>query len=731
VAPGAQAAPHGPNPTAASIAAATGPFATAQVAAQNVSGFGSATIYYPTDRSQGPYGVVAIAPGFFSWWFQLQWMGPRLASQGFVVVGMDTTTVFDWPALRGQELVAALNNAVADPRLAGIVDGSRRAMIGWSMGGGGTLDQAAANPANLKAAIALAPWELSNMYSTVRVPSLVVTGTADTVATQGGAYYNAIPGEKALVSLAGADHFFPTSANTGGGGGDDLLAEAVGRRRHQVHAVPVPRAAERHGSRRLPEHLSVLTRRTGPTRDAARLARGRRPFVVDASRLAPVRGGASSVAAVGLGGLRVPDQPAQRQHEVQAARRLPQVGVEDLVEAAEPVADGLLVDAEPGRGEGALSPHSRYARSVSTSGRRRRVFWRSRRLSRRSVTIESSSSPACATSVEVWSAQRGAGSAGRMPRCTRSRARRAQRREIAPWVTETVGPIAAGPSRRRFVPSHWPAADSGSGTTRYGDGSPWPSPSRLPSTFGGRIDRTAGGARGERDDGDRRRHRPVRGLRELGDRVPVRRRVGDQRVPQPLLAALQVAGTQALLARVAAGGDVGRLPEQREQRVGEQLQGLLRPAVPVGVADEPAAGDLAAHAQRALHVVEAVAVARREHAELREQLDELGRVGLRRGEVVDEQPGRDGDGVPHRALEVLGVLLRLLRDVPDHRGLDLRRRLRDVLAERLAEAGQRAHVGGAGSNGCRCHRGSRAQLWERAQSGQRMTPGRSWMLESR
>jgi len=214
VAPGAQAAPRVPNPTAATIAAATGPFATAQVAAQNVAGFGSATIYYPTDRSQGPYGVVAIAPGFFSWWFQLQWMGPRLASQGFVVVGMDTTTVFDWPALRGQELVAALNNAVADPRLAGIVDGSRRAMIGWSMGGGGTLDQAAANPANLKAAIALAPWELSNTYSTVQVPSLVVTGTADTVATQGGAYYNAIPGEKALVSLAGADHFFPTSANT-------------------------------------------------------------------------------------------------------------------------------------------------------------------------------------------------------------------------------------------------------------------------------------------------------------------------------------------------------------------------------------------------------------------------------------------------------------------------------------------------------------------------------------
>jgi len=81
------------------------------------------------------------------------------------------------------------------------------------MGGGGALDQAVSTP-TLKAAIGLAPWEIGNPYASVRVPSLIVTGTADTVATQGGAYYTAIAGEKALVSLAGKDHFFPTSANT-------------------------------------------------------------------------------------------------------------------------------------------------------------------------------------------------------------------------------------------------------------------------------------------------------------------------------------------------------------------------------------------------------------------------------------------------------------------------------------------------------------------------------------
>jgi dienelactone hydrolase len=205
---------RGPNPTVSSISAPTGPFTVAQFTARNVSGFGNATIYHPTDTSRGTFGIVAIAPGFFSFWSQLSWLGPRLASQGFVVVGMDTTSLLDLPSMRGDQLAAALNNAVNDSRLAGIVDPNRRAMAGWSMGGGGALDQAIRNPPNLKAAIGIAPWEVVNGYASVRVPSLVITGQSDTVATNGAAYYASIAGEKAFVELAGANHFFTTSANT-------------------------------------------------------------------------------------------------------------------------------------------------------------------------------------------------------------------------------------------------------------------------------------------------------------------------------------------------------------------------------------------------------------------------------------------------------------------------------------------------------------------------------------
>jgi dienelactone hydrolase len=214
LAPAARAAGYerGPDPTVASISAAQGPFAVTQMAARNVSGFGSGTIYYPTDRSQGSFGVVAIVPGFVSLWAQMSWLGPRLASQGFVVIGIDTQGLGDWPSVRGDELKAALDNVVADSRLAGIVDPTRRAVAGWSMGGGGALDLASSG-AGLKAAIAIAPWEVVDRFSADRVPSLVITGQNDTIATNGASYYNSVAGEKAYLEIKNGDHFFTATAN--------------------------------------------------------------------------------------------------------------------------------------------------------------------------------------------------------------------------------------------------------------------------------------------------------------------------------------------------------------------------------------------------------------------------------------------------------------------------------------------------------------------------------------
>lgn len=99
--PGAQAADNpyerGPAPSTSSIEASRGPYATSQtsVSSLSVRGFGGGTIYYPTSTSDGTFGAVAISPGFTAYQSSIAWLGPRLASQGFVVFTIDTNTTAD------------------------------------------------------------------------------------------------------------------------------------------------------------------------------------------------------------------------------------------------------------------------------------------------------------------------------------------------------------------------------------------------------------------------------------------------------------------------------------------------------------------------------------------------------------------------------------------------------------------------------------------------------------
>lgn len=224
-APAAQAASpyeRGPDPTDAILEAARGPFATSQlsVSALSVSGFGGGTIYYPTDTSQGTFGAIAISPGYTARWSSLAWLGPRIASHGFVVIGIETNTIYDQPASRGRQLLAALDylTSSSPSTVRGRIDASRLAVAGHSMGGGGTLEAANDRP-SLQAAVPLAPWNLTKIWSGVRVPTMIIGGEADTIApvvTHSEPFYQSIPStvEKAYLELNNATHFFPQTVNT-------------------------------------------------------------------------------------------------------------------------------------------------------------------------------------------------------------------------------------------------------------------------------------------------------------------------------------------------------------------------------------------------------------------------------------------------------------------------------------------------------------------------------------
>ena len=209
---------RGPDPTVASVAADYGPFATASVSVPSGFGFNGGTIYYPTDTSFGTWGAVAIVPGYTALFANEEaWMGARLASFGFVVIGIETNSRTDYDVARGTELLAALDYLTQQSPVRDRVDPTRLGVIGHSMGGGGVVYATEHRP-SLKAAVALAPYSPSQNMSTDTVPTMVMGGQNDTVVTPSylAGLYATLPAstQSDFLQIAGADHVYYTHPNT-------------------------------------------------------------------------------------------------------------------------------------------------------------------------------------------------------------------------------------------------------------------------------------------------------------------------------------------------------------------------------------------------------------------------------------------------------------------------------------------------------------------------------------
>ncbi|MCX4237928.1 bis(hydroxyethyl) terephthalate hydrolase [Streptomyces ortus] len=220
VADAAAANPYerGPAPTTASIEAARGSYAVSQTTVARTSGFGGGTVYYPTSTSDGTFGAVAIAPGFTASQSAVSWLGPRLASQGFVVITIDTLSTLDQPAARGDQLLAALDYLTQSSSVRTRIDSTRLGVMGHSMGGGGSLEAAKDRP-SLQAAVPLTPWNTDKTWPEVQTPTLIVGADGDTVApvsSHAEPFYTSLPSalNRAYLELNGATHSAPTSSNT-------------------------------------------------------------------------------------------------------------------------------------------------------------------------------------------------------------------------------------------------------------------------------------------------------------------------------------------------------------------------------------------------------------------------------------------------------------------------------------------------------------------------------------
>jgi dienelactone hydrolase len=211
---------RGPDPTVSSIEALRGSYSVStRNVSSLVSGFGGGTIHYPTTQSDGTFGAVVVSPGYTGTESSISWLGPRLASQGFVVLTMATNSIYDQPDSRGRQLQAALDYLTSSSsRVADRIDPDRLALMGHSMGGGGTLRAVADNP-EIKAAIPMTPWHLDKTWGEVTTPTLIFGAENDTVAphySHAEPFYDSLPSSlpKAYLELNGASHFAPNFSNT-------------------------------------------------------------------------------------------------------------------------------------------------------------------------------------------------------------------------------------------------------------------------------------------------------------------------------------------------------------------------------------------------------------------------------------------------------------------------------------------------------------------------------------
>jgi hypothetical protein len=181
----AAASPYakGPDPTASVVAQPVGPYAvTATKLPDSASpDYRESTIYAPIAPAGETFGAVAVSPGFLASEWTLTWLAQRIASQGFVTIVFTPNSLVATPVQRSRALFGALSYLTTKSAQRRLIDPTRLAVVGHSMGGGATLEAARRN-LSLKAAVAIAPWSKWTSFQQVRTPTLVMGFKPDNIA---------------------------------------------------------------------------------------------------------------------------------------------------------------------------------------------------------------------------------------------------------------------------------------------------------------------------------------------------------------------------------------------------------------------------------------------------------------------------------------------------------------------------------------------------------------------
>jgi predicted dienelactone hydrolase len=183
------------------------------------SAYSSAFIVYPCDTSDGPFPALTFTGGITNVKEQVAWLADHVVTYGFILIVMTptnnmstTTDVWENAMLGGLEMLESENNRPSSP-IYNLVDMSKLGIMGFSMGGGGTLKAANTVGDKIKTALSLAPHEAPvnpSMYTNIAVPTVVTTGTRDSICPRDSVkdIFNCLPNdiECLFVNFTNAQH---------------------------------------------------------------------------------------------------------------------------------------------------------------------------------------------------------------------------------------------------------------------------------------------------------------------------------------------------------------------------------------------------------------------------------------------------------------------------------------------------------------------------------------------
>ena len=178
-------------------------------------GYSSAIITYPCNAT-GLLPATTLTGGFTNTKEQMVWLSEHLTSHGYVVIAMTPTNRFGTPEIWGKAHVAGFNKLAAENARSGSpivnkIDLNKRAITGFSMGGGGVLIAAEQLAGQNTATLALAPYLFSSpqaLFDAQVVPTMILGSELDELAKNSERYYAQLPNiEKGLGMFTGASHY--------------------------------------------------------------------------------------------------------------------------------------------------------------------------------------------------------------------------------------------------------------------------------------------------------------------------------------------------------------------------------------------------------------------------------------------------------------------------------------------------------------------------------------------